>query len=449
MRDETPQISVIVPVYNAEAYLRQCVDSILGQTLRSLEVILVDDGSTDASGRICGEYAAADGRVKLLRRPHEGVVPARNAGAAAASGTYVACVDSDDWIEPDLYEGLMASMGERSPDVLMFGFRREYPEKTVFCRYGVPTGYYDMDGMREEIYPRLLRSRLPYQMELPREHPGTGGGGAADRLRGPRRQERQMEIYAGMWSKLTKRELFRQACRMVPEKLYAGEDMAFTVHALLRARSAMVCEQTPYHYRIRPGSLARRAIPWEQHRLLFDSLYKALRDWPLAEECIPRLYRFMFDKVLLGRYERFLTGPFSGVLFGDLEGRRAALYGAGAFGREICRKTAEVFPERIVLWVDRNWEEHQKAGLPVEPVEALLEREYDVILVALVDGDRCEEIRRNLTAMGIAGEKIRCAAASPEALRAVEEILREETVRGKPALPDGGPAEPPAAGSRE
>lgn len=412
-----PLISVIVPVYNAEAYLRQCVDSILGQTLRNLEVLLVDDGSTDASGRICGEYAAADGRVKWLRRPHEGVVPARNAGAAAASGTYVACVDSDDWIEPDMYQHLITSMGERSPDVLLFGFRREYPERTVFCQYGVPLGYYDAAGIKDEIYPRLLRSRLPYQTELPR--------GSA-RLRGPARQERQMEIYAGMWSKLVRRDLFRRACRAVPERLFTGEDMVFTVQALLSAGSVMICGQTPYHYRIRPDSLARATIPWEQHRLLYEALYEALEDRPPAEGGVPRLYRFMFEKVILSRYERFLTGPFSDVLFGNLEGRRAALYGAGAFGREIYRRTTEVFPERIVLWVDRRWEESQKAGLPVDPVEALLEGEYDVVLIALTDEARCSEIRRSLTEMGIPGKKIRYAAASPEALDAVSEILREE-----------------------
>lgn len=103
-------ISVIVPVYNVEAYLARCVDSILAQTYAHLEVILVDDGSKDGCGAICDAYAAKDSRVRVIHKENGGLSSARNAGLDAASGAYIAFVDSDDWIEPDAYENLMRLM---------------------------------------------------------------------------------------------------------------------------------------------------------------------------------------------------------------------------------------------------------------------------------------------------------------------------------------------------
>ncbi len=104
------QISVIVPVYNVETYLARCVDSILAQTYQNLEVILVDDGATDSSGAICDDFAAKDSRVRVIHKANGGLSSARNAGLEAATGEYIAFVDSDDWIEPDAYAHLLHLM---------------------------------------------------------------------------------------------------------------------------------------------------------------------------------------------------------------------------------------------------------------------------------------------------------------------------------------------------
>ncbi len=103
-------LSIIVPVYNVEKYLPRCVDSLLAQTYENLEIILVDDGATDASGAICDTYAAKDSRVKVIHKPNGGLSSARNAGLEAATGEYITFVDSDDWIEPDGYFHLMDLM---------------------------------------------------------------------------------------------------------------------------------------------------------------------------------------------------------------------------------------------------------------------------------------------------------------------------------------------------
>jgi len=99
-----PKISIIVPVYKVEQYIHKCIDSILNQTLNDFELILVNDGSPDQCGQICDEYAKCDSRIKVIHKENGGQASARNMGLDIATGEYIGFVDSDDWIEPDMYE---------------------------------------------------------------------------------------------------------------------------------------------------------------------------------------------------------------------------------------------------------------------------------------------------------------------------------------------------------
>ena len=100
-------VSVIVPVYNIEPYLRKCLDSVLGQTYRNLEILVIDDGSTDASGTICDEYKSSDSRIRVLHQINKGLSEARNSGIDIATGDYILFVDGDDWIESNTVECLL------------------------------------------------------------------------------------------------------------------------------------------------------------------------------------------------------------------------------------------------------------------------------------------------------------------------------------------------------
>lgn len=118
----SPIISVIVPVYNVEAYLNRCVESIVGQTYRDLEIILVDDGSRDGSPQMCDEWAKKDGRIKVIHKENGGLSDARNAGLAVATGDYVSFVDSDDLIHPQMIELLYQEQEVHHADVVECGF---------------------------------------------------------------------------------------------------------------------------------------------------------------------------------------------------------------------------------------------------------------------------------------------------------------------------------------
>lgn len=118
-----PLISVIVPVYGVEAYLPKCVDSIIGQTYRNLEIILVDDGSPDNCGRICDDYAAKDPRIRVIHQKNGGLSAARNAGIAAAEGEYISLIDSDDYISPHMYARMYAAIRENGAELCICGMR--------------------------------------------------------------------------------------------------------------------------------------------------------------------------------------------------------------------------------------------------------------------------------------------------------------------------------------
>lgn len=117
------KISIIVPIYNVEKFLRQCLDSIVGQTYRNLEIILVDDGSPDNCGTICDEYAAKDSRIVVVHKANGGLSAARNEGIVRATGDWIAFVDSDDWCEPDFYEQLLRSCSGKQADIILSGGR--------------------------------------------------------------------------------------------------------------------------------------------------------------------------------------------------------------------------------------------------------------------------------------------------------------------------------------
>lgn len=152
-----PAVSVIVPVYNCEGYLHRCVDSILGQTLKDLELLLIDDGSTDSSGALCDAYASRDSRVRALHKENGGAASARNKGLDNARGDYVGFVDADDYIEPDMYGQMhQAAVQSGAQLVLCDGIREGADGTAVYMSQPIREGFYSKEQMYREYFPCLL-----------------------------------------------------------------------------------------------------------------------------------------------------------------------------------------------------------------------------------------------------------------------------------------------------
>lgn len=131
---EEKLISIIVPVYNVEKYLKECIDSVISQTYKNLEIILVDDGSTDKSGEICDEYSKKDSRIKVIHKENGGLSDARNVALDIAKGEYIGFVDSDDYVEKDMFETLYKLAEEHNTEISSISFYKTLENEIIDVR---------------------------------------------------------------------------------------------------------------------------------------------------------------------------------------------------------------------------------------------------------------------------------------------------------------------------
>lgn len=217
-----PKVSVVVPIYKVERYLRQCVDSILAQTLREIEVILVDDGSPDACPAIVDEYAARDSRVVAVHQPNGGYGKAVNHGISLARAPYIGIIESDDWIEPTMHEKLCNRAEETGADVV----------KCMFWKFDST----QPAGQQDELYAgRIGRLQdAPDTPFRPLEWPPI------------------FAFHASLWSNLYRAELLRQV--PIIETAGAGyQDLPFIMEILARAGKMSVLKEPLLHYRVEEG----------------------------------------------------------------------------------------------------------------------------------------------------------------------------------------------------
>jgi len=230
MESNNRKISVIVPVYNVEPYLRRCVDSILAQTMKNLEIILVDDGSTDNSGAVCDEYAKKDSRIVVHHKPNGGLTSAWKRGVELASGDYAGFVDSDDWIDPDMYERMLALALREEADVTVCGLVFDFEDSKIPKRE-------EISNFKKEVYDRKALTELFPTL--------INDGYFFGRTLQPARV-----------TKLFRMELLRENMKYCHERVALGEDMQITFPVLLDTQKLCVVQDFyPYHYWINNRSI--------------------------------------------------------------------------------------------------------------------------------------------------------------------------------------------------
>ena len=164
-----PKISIIVPVYNVEKFLPKCLSSIVSQTFKDWECILIDDGSSDTSGKICDEYALLNEKITVIHQENKGVSEARNIGIKVSKGEYIGFVDSDDWIEPNTYEIAYNTAISEKADLVQFGF---WANDGIldYLEYNQPEGLFNFCNLRDElwhgVWSKLIKKSVIYENNI-------------------------------------------------------------------------------------------------------------------------------------------------------------------------------------------------------------------------------------------------------------------------------------------
>lgn len=246
--NNSPKISVIVPIYNVEKYLKQCLDSILIQTYKNLEIILVNDGSTDNSLKICEEYCKKDRRFKLINKRNGGLSDARNVAIDVASGKYLICIDSDDYISKDLIATLYMDIKNNQSDIAVSGFLPVYDNMIV-------EDDFDVDGLKIFNTEEALETMLY-----------------------------QKDCTTSAWGKLYKTSLF-EGIRYPKGKIC--EDLDTTYKLFDKADIITIRKDKMYYYRQRKNSIIKQEFSPSR----MDSLDFAKKETTFIKEKYPRVAR--------------------------------------------------------------------------------------------------------------------------------------------------------------
>lgn len=289
-----PTVSIIVPIRNAENYLRRCVDSIINQEYTDFELILADDGSTDSSGAICDKYSAKDSRIRVIHKENTGVSDTRNIAISNAAGTYIQFIDSDDWITPDATGLLVCAAAEFNCDMVIADFYRVVGERVSH------KGDIKEDGIltREEFARHMMENPADF-------------------------------YYGVLWNKLFRRDLIEKYRLRMDASISWCEDFLFNLEYILHANIFYALRIPIYYYVKTKGSLSCQGMSISKTvkmKLMvfeyYNNFYKNVYDEEDYEKKRLQVYRFLVDAANDGRVSHRGEKPIRRLHFG------------GAFRRE-------------------------------------------------------------------------------------------------------------------
>lgn len=384
-----PSVSIIVPVYNAEACLRRCVESVLNQEYADFELLLADDGSRDGSGRICDEYAAADSRVRVFHKENSGVSDSRNLCLDQARGRYLQFLDADDWITANATKLLVQAMEEHLCDLVISDFYRVVGERVS------PKG--DID----EVQVLSREEYAAHMMENPANY-----------------------YYGVLWNKLYRREIVEQHHLRMDPAISWCEDFMFNLEYIRRAETFFALQVPVYYYVKTKGSLCTQGISISktiQMKLTvfeyYNQFYKTVLDEEEYEKQRLKIYRFLIDAAEDGTVppvskrlgsERVRVSPDAlegqGFLFDTFRERKLLDY----YLEPAAQKNDLSLPEaRLLLYLRQSGPAARKdladfAGLPRGGLSMLLNRLEGKGLISVTElrgakGKRGRESRLEIT----------------------------------------------------
>lgn len=262
-------VSVIVPVYNVEKYLRQCLNSLLEQTYKNIEVIMIDDGSKDSSGEICDEYAEKHKNFSVVHKENAGLGMARNTGLERINGEYVTFLDSDDYLENDCIEILYNTLLKQQVDMCKGGFKRVIDSGKIISKRAYQNELFSGDDAKLELLPRMIGSS-------PSQHDS---------------------VEMCVWGAIYKTDIIKKQNLQFPsERELISEDLVFNIDYMQYADGACTIEKMGYNYRVNRKSLSTSYRPdrFEASKHFYLEMKKKLNELGYGKETMLRLDRMFF-----------------------------------------------------------------------------------------------------------------------------------------------------------
>lgn len=378
-----PLLSIIVPIYNIAAYLEKCIESIQNQSYCNIEIILVNDGSTDDSGRICDEYAKGDRRICVIHKENEGLVKARKTGVRVAKGEYVSFVDGDDWIDLDMYECLMQHADETIDMITSrLIFEWETGKREILCD-GLKEGCYHRKEL-EEILPHIIYSE---------------------------REGKQL-ITTSVCNKIFKSKYMKNAIEFIDEEITYGEDGALLCSFLFKAQNIVVTSLAKYHYVQHRESMIKKYN--------FDSFSKIYK----LQQCITSNSDRDIPNIDMSKQIEYYVSSFlenaQKMIYGLQNmpihflfpyecvnlGENIILYGAGIVGQSYYKCIQAGDYVKIVAWVDKNWNNTRDLFMHIQNPACIRNMKYDHIVIAIENNDIAQEVIKELVQYQVKTEKI-------------------------------------------
>lgn len=377
-KKERVEVSIIIPLYNAEKYIVQCIESVRHQTLPNIEIIIIDDGSTDASGVIADSYAEKDSRIKVLHYENGGLVRARKRGVLAASAEYIGFVDADDWIEPCMYTEMLQIMQTYHVDIVLTEIIHYMINGEYVVKHPVQRGLYEYRRIVEELYPKLVNS--------------AGG------------------LHPSVCIKLFRKTMLKPVIDRMNDNIKIAEDAFISYSYLSACKKAYVLEKAFYHYRMNQESMCHKKnySVLSETELMINELRKVYEENEYSDILLEVLDQVIYSSLLFDykfHASKALT-PFYLFPYSMVEkGAKIIIYGAGNVGTAYYRQLKINGYCKIVLWTDSNWQKYP--AKKISSPDMIKHVSFEYIVIAVAEERPAKEIEAYLTdEFGIGREQI-------------------------------------------
>lgn len=377
-------ISIIVPIYNVSKYLDKCIESIVEQTYKNIEIILVDDGSTDGSDEICKRFTTQDSRVRYFHKENGGLVSARKAGLEVARGKYVGFVDGDDYIENSMYERLLSLMISSDADFIHGGYMKN--NESIIRG----TGDSEIVDLKTESERISTINRLIFDLD------------------------KGQIMSPCLCFKLFKKDVICLSYSKVPYDQSYGEDLLALCDLLFKCNRIAITSEGYYHYVVRDESI--------MNSISRDKVFREndLRSRLIELFCKYNLGKTEFDSIMGAINTYWFTGIIEDIkkikpdmirifncpFIKELRGKKIVLYGAGNVGEDYYSQIIAYNDVLIVDWIDKDYKRKNKDYYQVGSVYNVKQETFDYIVVAVLDKILANSIKQDIIDLGIDEGKI-------------------------------------------